>query len=73
MIAKLITYGENRMEAIERMKRAIDDYRINDIVTTLGFCKFVLEHEAFVKGKFDTHFIKNHNKSSKNTIYLNLK
>jgi len=63
MIAKLITFGENRMEAIDRMKRAIDDYHISNIVTTLKFCKYVLEHEAFVNGKFDTHFIKNHNKT----------
>lgn len=42
------------------MIRAIDDYRITGVNTTLGFCRFVMGHEAFVSGKFDTHFVKNH-------------
>jgi len=58
MIAKLITHGVDRNEAISKMIRAIDDYRINGIETTLSFCKFVLKHEAFVSGNFDTGFIK---------------
>ncbi|MES2418037.1 MAG: acetyl-CoA carboxylase biotin carboxylase subunit [Bacteroidota bacterium] len=57
MIAKLITFGKNREEAIERMVRAIDEYDITGIQTTLGFGKFVMQHEAFVSGKFDTHFV----------------
>lgn len=57
MIAKLITYGKDRTEAIERMVRAIDEYDITGITTTLGFGKFVMQHEAFTSGKFDTHFV----------------
>ncbi len=57
MIAKLITYGANRQEAIERMIRAIDEYDITGIQTTLSFGKFVMQHEAFTSGKFDTHFV----------------
>ena len=57
MIAKLITYGKDREEAIERMIRAIDEYDITGIQTTLGFGKFVMQHEAFTSGKFDTHFV----------------
>ena len=57
MIAKLITYGANREEAIERMIRAIDEYDITGIQTTLSFGKFVMQHEAFTSGKFDTHFV----------------
>jgi len=57
MIAKLVTYGKNRSEAIERMIRAIDEYRITGIQTTLAFGKFVMQHEAFISGKFDTHFV----------------
>lgn len=57
MIAKLITYGKDRQEALERMVRAIDDYHIKGIETTLPFGKFVMQHEAFVSGKFDTHFV----------------
>jgi acetyl/propionyl-CoA carboxylase alpha subunit len=60
MIAKLITYGQTREEAIERMKRAIEDYKINGVSTTLGFCHFVMNHKSFVTGKFDTHFVKNY-------------
>ncbi len=58
MIAKLITYGADRKEAIARMIRAIDEYRITGCETTLPFCKFVMQHEAFVTAKFDTHFVK---------------
>ncbi|MDR6944566.1 acetyl-CoA carboxylase biotin carboxylase subunit [Mucilaginibacter pocheonensis] len=58
MIAKLIAYGENRTEAIERMLRAIDEYQITGITTTLGFGRFVMQHEAFTSGNFDTHFVK---------------
>lgn len=57
MIAKLITYGKNREEAIERMIRAIDEYDITGIKTTLAFGKFVMQHAAFKKGNFDTHFV----------------
>jgi acetyl-CoA carboxylase biotin carboxylase subunit len=58
MIAKLITFGKDRAEAIERMIRAIDEYRITGITTTLGFGKFVMQHKAFTSGNFDTHFVK---------------
>jgi len=57
MIAKLITHGKDRTEAIEKMLRAINDYKIVGVETTLDFCSFVLKHEAFVSGNFDTGFI----------------
>jgi acetyl/propionyl-CoA carboxylase alpha subunit len=57
MIAKLVTYGKDRAEAIARMIRAIDEYQITGITTTLGFGKFVMQHEAFTSGNFDTHFV----------------
>ncbi len=57
MIAKLITYGKDREEAIERMIRAIDEYDITGIQTTLSFGKFVMQHQAFTSGQFDTHFV----------------
>jgi len=57
MIAKLITYGKDRAEAIERMIRAIDEYHITGITTTLAFGKFVMQHEAFTSGNFNTHFV----------------
>jgi acetyl-CoA carboxylase, biotin carboxylase subunit len=57
MIAKLITFGATREEAINRMIRAIDDYHLTGIETTLSFGTFAMKHEAFVSGKFDTKFI----------------
>jgi acetyl-CoA carboxylase biotin carboxylase subunit len=57
MIAKLITHGANRQDAIDRMIRAINEYRITGIQTTLDFCRFALQHEAFVSGQFDTRFV----------------
>lgn len=57
MIAKLIVHGQTRQQAIERMKRAINEYEINGVETTLSFGKFIMNHHAFVDGKFDTHFI----------------
>jgi len=58
MIAKLITHGKDRQEAIQRMVRAIDDYKITGCQTTLGFCRWAIQQEAFVSGNFDTHFVK---------------
>jgi len=57
MIAKLITYGKDRTEAIERMIRAIAEYEITGIETTLAFGNFVMQHDAFKTGNFDTHFV----------------
>jgi propionyl-CoA carboxylase alpha chain len=60
MLSKLITYGKTREEAIQLMLKAIDDYKIEGVQTTLPFGKFVFEHEAFRSGHFDTHFVKNY-------------
>jgi propionyl-CoA carboxylase alpha chain len=57
MIAKLTTFGKDRTEAIRRMVRAIDEYGITGIATTLAFGRFVMEHPAFLSGEFDTHFV----------------
>jgi acetyl-CoA carboxylase biotin carboxylase subunit len=59
MIAKLVAHGNNRTEAIEKMKQAIKEYTIEGVSTTLPFGSFVFEEEAFVTGNFDTHFVKN--------------
>ena len=60
MLAKLITYGKDREEAIQLMIGAISEYKIKGISTTLPFGKFVCEHQAFTSGEFDTHFVKNY-------------
>lgn len=58
MLAKLISYGKDREEALQIMLKAIEDYKVEGIFTTLPFGKFVFEHEAFRSGDFDTHFVK---------------
>ena len=60
MLSKLITYAPTRNESIQLMKEAISNYKIKGIETTLSFGKFVCNHEAFISGHFDTHFVKNH-------------
>lgn len=60
MIAKLICHAENREAAIEKMIRAIDEYQITGLETTLGFCKFVMQHDSFRSGNFDTRFVENY-------------
>jgi propionyl-CoA carboxylase alpha chain len=60
MIAKLVVWGKTREDAIRRAIKAIDDYEISGLKTTLDFGKFVLKHEAFVSGHFDTNFVKHY-------------
>jgi propionyl-CoA carboxylase alpha chain len=60
MLSKLITFGKTREEAIQLMIKAIENYHIEGVQTTLPFGKFVFEHEAFISGNFDTHFVKNY-------------
>ena len=57
LIAKLIAYGSNRQEAIARMKRALDEFVIDGIKTTIPFHKRVLENKDFIEGRIDTGFI----------------
>lgn len=60
MIAKLIAYGEDRTEAISKLKLAIADYRIEGVTTTLSFAPFLLNHPLFLNGQFTTQFIQDH-------------
>ena len=60
MIAKLVVHAPTREAAMDKMIRAIEEYQIVGIQTTLGFCRFVMKHEAFRTGNFDTHFVKQH-------------
>ncbi len=57
MIAKLVCHAENREEAMDKMIRAIEEFEITGLETTLGFCNFVMKHEAFRSGNFDTKFV----------------
>src|SRR5882762_7888699 len=57
MIAKMICHDETRERAIEKTIRAIDEYEITGVETTLGFCNFVMKHDAFRSGNFTTKFV----------------
>ncbi len=60
MISKLSTWAETRPEAIRRMVRALDEYDVVGVRTTIPFCRYVMECEAYRSGQFDTHFVARH-------------
>nr|WP_202395744.1 acetyl-CoA carboxylase biotin carboxylase subunit [Virgibacillus halodenitrificans] len=57
MIAKLITYGKTREEAINRMKRSLDEFVVEGVYTTIPFHRQIMDHEVFIKGDFNTNFL----------------
>lgn len=57
MVAKLITYGATREEAVNRMKRALDEFMIEGVKTTIPFHRRLMDHEVFAKGDFNTNFL----------------
>ncbi len=57
MIAKLITHGPTRERAIWRMLRALDEFVLEGVPTTIPFHKELLQHPAFIRGEIDTHFV----------------
>lgn len=58
MVAKIIAYAPTRSEAIERLKKALSDVRIEGIGTTVGLHRAILSHPLFVSGNYDCSFIK---------------
>jgi len=60
LLAKLVVHAPTRAAAIQLMKQAIAGYEVEGVATTLSFGRFVLDHEAFVSGDFDTNFIKHY-------------
>ncbi len=60
MIAKVITYGSSREEAIDRMKRALGEFVVEGVHTTIPFHLKLLNHEKFVEGQFNTKFLEMH-------------
>jgi acetyl-CoA carboxylase biotin carboxylase subunit len=57
MVAKLITWGKDRREAVDRMKRALDEFYIEGLKTTIPFHKKVMTHKQFLRGQYTTDFI----------------
>ena len=72
MLSKLVTYGKTREESIELMIKAIDNYHVEGVATTLPFGKFVMEHEAFRSGDFDTGFVKAYYNPEKMKAHLDV-
>ena len=64
LIAKLIVWGRDRKEAIQVMRRSLDEFTIEPIKTTISFHREVLKNPFFVKGEFSTNFINEHFKSA---------
>jgi 3-methylcrotonyl-CoA carboxylase alpha subunit len=60
MLAKIITHGQDRSEAIARMRRALSSFSVAGVTTNRNFLLRVLSHPDFVAGKLDTHFIETH-------------
>ena len=60
LISKVIAWGADRKEAISRMRRALGEYKIGGVATTLPFFQVLLSHPAFIKADLDTHFIQEH-------------
>lgn len=60
MIAKLIVWGETREDAIDRMKRALNEFYVAGVSTTIPFHLKVLEHRKFKQGTFDIKFLEEH-------------
>jgi acetyl/propionyl-CoA carboxylase alpha subunit len=60
MISKLVAWGSDRTQALSRMVRALREYEILGVTTNIPVCLFVLQHEKFVEGDFDTHFLGKH-------------
>jgi acetyl-CoA carboxylase biotin carboxylase subunit len=63
LIAKIIVHGGNREDAVSRMRRALDEFIIEGIKTTIPFHKKVFSHPDFLRGEFDTGFIEKINNS----------
>ncbi|MBE5104181.1 acetyl-CoA carboxylase biotin carboxylase subunit [Bacillus thuringiensis] len=60
MVAKLIVHGKTREEAIAKMKRALSEFVIEGVHTTIPFHLQLLDHPDFVKGEFNTKFLEEH-------------
>jgi acetyl-CoA carboxylase biotin carboxylase subunit len=60
MVAKLVTWGRDRREAIERLRRALSEFVVKGIKTSIPFHQKVVNHPLFLAGRYDTGFIEQH-------------
>ena len=57
LLGKLIVWGNDRQECLRRAKRALDEFVVDGISTTVPFFQDIIDHPQFVEGKFDTGFV----------------
>ncbi|HRY98381.1 MAG TPA: acetyl-CoA carboxylase biotin carboxylase subunit [Bacteroidales bacterium] len=60
MISKLVVWGSDRDDAIRRMRRALYEYKITGVKTSIKFLERIMENKAFAEGSYNTHFIEEH-------------
>jgi propionyl-CoA carboxylase alpha chain len=60
MISKLVCWGASREAAIRRTERALAEYEVTGVETTIPFCRYAMRHAAFRSGDFSTHFVEEH-------------
>jgi len=63
MLSKLIVWARNRIDAISRMKRALYEYKITGVKTSIPFLERIMNDSDFVKGNYDTHIIQKNAKT----------
>lgn len=68
MISKLLSHGKDRRQAIERMLRALSEYRISGVANNIEFHKDILVHPEFVAGNLSTHFINEYYKPAEEPL-----
>lgn len=61
LVAKLIAYGGDRTESLQRLRRTLDEFVIEGVTTTIPFHRKLIEHKDFINGKFDTGFLERTN------------
>jgi len=66
MVAKVITYGDTREEAINRMKRALDEFIVEGVETTIPFHRAIMDNDVFKDGDFNTNFLEENRIIEKN-------
>ena len=68
MIGKLICWGKNREDARKRMLRALDEFVITGVKTTIPYHKKVLNHDVFISGNFNTGFIEQYMNNQEDSL-----
>ena len=60
MFSKLVVWGTDRADALGKMRRALDEFVIDGVETTIPFCRFVMDHPNFIDGDFQIDFVQKH-------------